>query len=515
MINNEIFAFIFDSGRLGSTFYGKAVFENMLRGKELSSNASKIIVSLGDIIFDQNYIDIEPFVIKDEFCTIDFDLLLHKERFQDFPFCWIVENLSTDLAQTIDRRLKKSLQGYVGLSHIDPTNSLIRKQFWKNMIRKFSIFKDTIICFQDSHLEGPFIYLDTATELGYKVKYCENAEYISIEESSELQSNVIKSDADLEIMPPQKKDIDRNLFTLNFSIREELQISGSLIWRSINSLDKIHFSEYSTVNEHLIEYPFLTLYHASQGIERIQKAIIELICKKNHIKESEKDEIYELLMSHEHECLNQWIEEKMEITFNSNCKKLISVLRRFYNTARYARYSDETYTSPSTSEINLMMELKSKNCSDVNCSIKNNFGNFIGQLTNTYYKVFHQLCNDLNIYAYEIESDSPALIVYGLRDKSLNLYTELKRRQKAKKEILYWLIKAPTTYPKYSFATEPVLNFDAEMIEHYLNELISTPEDSYDYFDEVDYLYDELCTHDKEKWKQRLGLLDYLFENQD
>ena len=49
--SNKIFAYIFDSGRIGSSFYGEAVFENMLKGKELSKNSDKIIVSLGDIIF--------------------------------------------------------------------------------------------------------------------------------------------------------------------------------------------------------------------------------------------------------------------------------------------------------------------------------------------------------------------------------------------------------------------------------------------------------------------------------
>ena len=47
--SNNIFAYIFDSGRIESSFYGEAVFENMLKGKELSKNPAKIIVSLGDI----------------------------------------------------------------------------------------------------------------------------------------------------------------------------------------------------------------------------------------------------------------------------------------------------------------------------------------------------------------------------------------------------------------------------------------------------------------------------------
>ncbi len=514
--SNNIFAYIFDSGRIESSSYGEAVFENMLKDKELSKNPAKIIVSLGDIFLGKSYIDIEPYIIKDEYCTIDFDSLITEQQFQDFPFCWIVEDLSVDIAQAIDKRLKKSMQGYIGQSRIDTTNGFERKQFWKNMIRMFSIFEETIICFQNPELSGPFVYGETATKLGYKVEYSESAEYSPIEECEALQSSQIKADENLKIRPQKGKDVDRDLFTLNFSIRDELQISGALIWKSVNALDKICFSESYISSGHLIEYPFLTLYHASQGVERIQKAIIELVCKRDHIKESEKEGIYNLLMSHAHEGLNNWIESKEGISFNSNCKKLIGILTRFYGTVRYARYSDEGCTRATTPEYDLLMELKSKNCADVDSNIKNNFGNYLGQLTNTYFKVFTQLCSALNINAYELECDSAALIVYSHQENPQNLYKELTRRQNAKKELFYWLMKKAPDYPKYSLSSDDALkdalDFDAELMEHYLCDLIFNAEDGQDYFDEVDCLYDELCSQDREKWKKRIELINYLID---
>ena len=42
------FAFIFDSGKLGSSFYGEVVFEHMIKGGELSNNHEIITVSLKD-----------------------------------------------------------------------------------------------------------------------------------------------------------------------------------------------------------------------------------------------------------------------------------------------------------------------------------------------------------------------------------------------------------------------------------------------------------------------------------
>lgn len=41
--DTSILAFIFDSGRLGDMWYGRVVFEYMMKGKELTRNPSKMI----------------------------------------------------------------------------------------------------------------------------------------------------------------------------------------------------------------------------------------------------------------------------------------------------------------------------------------------------------------------------------------------------------------------------------------------------------------------------------------
>lgn len=499
------FAFIFDSGKLGSSFYGAVVFEHMIKGGELSKNSKEITVSLGDILLNTRFVDIEPYVIKDKYCTLDLDDLLENNRFQDFPFCWIIENLSDEIACDIDKRLKENVKGYVGLTRVDKSSALERKQFWKYTVKEFSLYGDVITSFQDPQLEGDFVHLETATKHGYKVKY----EMPFEDELYDNRENIGVQNKDKQ----QTKDIDRDLFTLNFSLRQELQISGALIWKSINALSKVRFTIDGEKNEHLVEYPFFTLYFASQGIERLQKAIVELVCKKNHIQENEKDSVYELLMSHAHDRLNSWIEEKENIKLDTNCRKLNNILTRFYGTVRYARYSDESYLKSTTPEYDLLLELKQSNSLDLNNDIKNNFGNYLGKLTNAYFAVYNKLCTDLNIFAYELEYDSAASIVYGYSEKPNNLYKEFLRRQNAKKEVLYWLMKKAAKYPKYSVATEEALDFDAASIEHYLWELIFNSEDVQDCYDEVDYLYDELCSKDKTKWKDRLEFIDFIINN--
>ena len=509
-MNNMIFAFWFDSKKTGSMFYGEVIFEHMILGKELTNNNLKMIVSLGDVFTGKAHIDIEPYVLKDEYCTINFENVW----FKDWPFVWVVEDIDCEIANAIDRRLKMEFAAYVGLSRIDTENSNERKQFWKHLVRKFSLHNNTIICFHNPDEIGKFSYLETANQHGYIVEYDKEAQDSSIEGSCSLQSSYIKKDSDLKVIDNSAVDVDRDLFSLNFSIRQEIQISGVLIWRSINDIDKIYFNSSGKPNESLVEYPFLTLYHASQGIERIQKAIIELICKKNHILEKEKDNIYNLLMSHSHDKLNNWIEQEMEIKFNPNCRKLINILMNFYNTVRYARYSDKEYKKMISPEYSLLLKLKDKKCSDFNKNIKNNYGKFLGELSNTYFKILCNLCDQLNVYAYELDYNSAATIVYYHGKKAKNLYEELKKKQHAKKEVFYWLIKRAKEYPKYKFAKEKELEFDAELIERHLAEIILNPEDGQDYFDEVDTLYDDLYDHDKTKWKSRLELIEHIIDTE-
>ena len=64
-------------------------------------------------------------------------------------------------------------------------------------------------------------------------------------------------------------------------------------------------------------------------------------------------------------------EEKEDIKLNTNCRKLIDILTRFYNTVRYARYADESYQKSTTPEYDLLFELKSSNSTDLNNDIKN------------------------------------------------------------------------------------------------------------------------------------------------
>ena len=501
-------AFIFDSGRMGTSMYGKEVFKFMLQGKELTRNSNQMVISHGDLNPKTKYrfVDIEPYIIKDDLCTVDFTQTIREKPFKDYPYCWIIEDIEETIAIDLEKRLKKTCEGYIGISRIDINSNDENKQFWKRLIRNFTIYNNKITVFQDPDIEDVFCYEEAAKKLGYFIEYNREDEYIPVEESKDKKSTYIKSDNDLKIKPQENQSIDRNLLEINFDLRKELQISGALIWQAINDLDKIDFN---IGEDYLVEFPFFTLYHAAQGLERLQKCIIELICKKEHIKENEKEEVMKLLYSHSHNNLNDWIEAKTNNKFNSNCRNMINILMDFYNNVRYIRYSDDKKENRSISEYSLLYKLCSKKSNNFNKEIKNNFGIYLGSLSKKYYEIYYELCHDLSIFAYELDSYSIANMVYNCSNES-NLYVELRQIQQAKKELLFWLMKKGSKYPKYRSIKNKALNLDKEDIETYLHELIYNSENCCELGSIVSELYDELCSKDKEKWKKREKLIDYL-----
>ena len=513
-ILNDSFAFIFDSGRLGSYSYGDVVFKAILKNKELYTNNTTMSVFVGDITdFKTHPIDIEPFITNDKFCTIDFNEITD---FKDWPYCWIIHNLEYEIAKKIDIRLKTELpSGYIGLSKIDFESNDQRKGFWKGMVYLFDIFQNNIICFQNPTMEGGFAYEYLADELEYVTKYdCEpfGSPSFTAYMSSIFQN--IKANKKEPIL--DKTDLlDRDLLQMNFMLCRESQIAGALLWKSITELDKINFFSLcpESVQPYLIEYSFLSLYHAAQGIERLQKIIVELTCKKNHIKKEEKEKIFKILYGHNHTALNAWIEDKESITISSNCRNLLEMLQSFYNDIRYYRYVDSEQNETAL-EYRLLYNLKTGNNSfNYNSEIKNKFGRMVGQLANTYFSVIKKLCGNLNIYVDELEGDSCAMHVFYCDCEGNNLYEELLREKRAKRELIYWIIKKGNSMRIYKDMDILPLNLDENMIDEYLSDIINNTDYIPNLSDYVSELYDEMCSSQSEKLKDRINQIDTLIAN--
>ena len=102
--NNKLksIVFFFDSSMIDEFSYGDVVFENIIKGREITLNSSKIIFSRGDIVNKAAYNDINPFVIKDDLCTIT----KINKSFSDYLYVCILEDIEQQIAIKIDSRLK-------------------------------------------------------------------------------------------------------------------------------------------------------------------------------------------------------------------------------------------------------------------------------------------------------------------------------------------------------------------------------------------------------------------------
>lgn len=512
--NRMMVAFIFDSGRLESNSYGEVVFEHIMSGMEITKNPYKVIISLGDITISSACNDIEPYIINNDFCTVNFNAIDRTKQFLNYPFCWVIEDICKSTALEIDHRLKEELRGYIGITEIDPSSETINKQFWKEMIRSFAIKENTITVFQDPVLSGRFTYEECAIKFGFQVDYSPDAESCEIENLEILQSSFVKSESNRQIKRSKKSysGADRDLMNMNFSLNRELQIAGALIWKSVAEVSRINFFK-ETSEPPLVEDCFFTLYHAAQGVERLQKIVVELICKKHHITQEEKKRIDDLLLTHNHCKLNLWIEEIETICSSTNSKHLFDILQRFYNNFRYIRYSDLHDHTPLVPEYCLLKELaKDYKNEEYGSYIKNLFGKTLGEIAHNYYELLRNLCTSLNIYVNELSAFSTATIVF-YRQQPVNLYKEYIHRQTEKKELIYWLISNGSRYPYKQFFETEALNFDLEDINCYLIELINDPENCELLHDAIDCLYDEMCSADKALWKKHITEIDCLIAN--
>jgi len=509
---NMIIALFFDSGTIEDAFYGGVVFDAILRGGELQSNSSKVIISLGDI-FENSYQDINPYLIKDTFCTVDFSNQKKYTSFKDWPFCWIIEDIEYSTSIRLDSRLKNELsQSYRGMTNIDTKSTDTKKQFWKDLPRAFSVSCDTVTVFGLE--EYGFGYSEICGNYSLRVVFDtqdEFEEYETEEIPVSRSSSFVKKHKDLEIVKG-KKGIDRGILEMNFSLVKEVSIAGVFIWKSIEDIEKIYLPDsdkYPYITDHL----FTSLYQASQGVERLQKIIIELINYRDKTPNAEHKKIEELLMSHNHISLNNWIvTHTNELKLPSSCNKLFILLKDFYNIARYSRF---TGSSDQKFESTIFRRFGSECNKDRFLEeIKHLYGKQLGQVTNFYYQIIKDICSDLGIYAYEISILSPAYIVFMYSHPQHDLYESYHKINNAKKEALWWLVKNSDIAKRENALGEfASLDFDSAMISYYLEEILTNRCGSSELYETVDELYDELFQEDKEKAKDRLSIIESIIAN--
>ena len=502
----HIIIMLFDSGKINASFYGEKIFEKFIEGEEISQNPYKVIFSVGDL-FDSNiYDDITPFLINDNLCTITpANLHIH-----GYMYAILLEDITRKYAKIIDKRLKGDFSAYIGMTSVDINSSDDRKQFWKSLIRSFSIEYKTITAF-GSIEEYYFHYSEVAEKHKFIINY---DHFPDIEDDknkflfSTRQSSFINSVKQLEFHKSHN-DSDRGLSEMNYSLVREVGLAGTQIWKAIDDINKTTIPKEPPYYINT-DYIFMSLYNAAQGVERLLKVSIELIMYGN-TNDNEKQKSENILYSHNHLALINFIEKKEKIVLNKNSKKLLHILMDFYNKARYNRYK---YSQNNTLELELFQSFGDKiSQRNFDNAIKHLYGKALGDIAQTLYKLINDLSDRLNIYVYELDYNSVAH--FSLSNYNGNdLYEKLKKHEQAKKELFWYLIKSGNELPIAKMASDIIpLPFDKSDLQEYINQIIYNNDGCGQLYDFVSEEYSQLINDNKVEWKNRIEAIDLLIGN--
>ena len=493
-MTDNYFSFIFDSG--DKQYSHINIFEILCSFLSNEDHSTKIQISHGDLLSDCRIVDIEPYINRNEMCTID-----QKPQFKDWPYFVCLYGITSEQKKKIDLLFRDKF-GYKGCSNIEIKTKIKTKKIWKApLIHDIEVEKDDVYFYsffeQEDH---PFEQL--FKKYNFKTHYMLDNLKLPFKQEDTSKENYL---------------LVQHFFAMGYRLNIEVRIAGGLIWDSIEKLANLSY--FSTVVIPECEPPhaedaYMCIYNASQGIERLQKVLIELLLRRDNCNLENEENMYDLLMSHSHIKMNDFLKTKINIDLN-RYNKLNDALSKFYNEIRYNNYSIESqYSRTFFFDILFSFSANIKNKDSISIaeleSFKTAFAKVLGDYACLLYDEIREVSELLGNYTYELD-DSKSTIVFNKGD--LNLYELYKRYQNSKKEVLYALaINGAALIPdtiKESF--EP-LNFDDSILSIYCNDIIYNKE--YEYFYEISTIYDELCSKNKKKFWERLQLMNYLFSSE-
>lgn len=112
-----------------------------VKTNDTPTNKYKTVFSVGDVLDRSIYVDTNPFIIRDEICTVG---KYNQEKYKGVIYGSLVEDIEIEIAINIDKRMTADFPAYIGMTWVDPKSTDQRKQFWKSLIRTFSVEYMTI-----------------------------------------------------------------------------------------------------------------------------------------------------------------------------------------------------------------------------------------------------------------------------------------------------------------------------------------------------------------------------------
>jgi hypothetical protein len=216
-------------------------------------------------------------------------------------------------------------------------------------------------------------------------------------------------------------------FWKNFRLGTELQISGSFIFNSLHTFDRMVFFYFE-------EECFEVLYNSSVGVERLLKIAIILSEHTEHINQQDFEKS---LITHNHLELFNRIKKKHSLNFSDVHIHFLQMLSDFYNSSRYDRFGLHSVYNENSSKV-LLIEFFEKHLktkilaelpfsTEIDSRMRNFWGRTIGKISQTLYDLIEELANSLNIYTYEITYDTKAYKIFIAKDFTFDSEKTLRK----------------------------------------------------------------------------------------
>lgn len=288
-------------------------------------------------------------------------------------------------------------------------------------------------------------------------------------------------------------------FWKNFKLGEEVSVSGAFIYNGMRRFHEMQKLDYT-------DEVFEVLYNLSVGFERLLKIAVVLL---EHDEAIDQEGLEKSLITHNHLELLSRVKKHVPVNLASPHNDLLSLLGTFYKSLRYDRFSLSSIYD-SKREMEALCDLLSKhlkvdirrNTPLLGTENEDGYRRFIRgtvlKLSTTLYEVVKNRAKVLNLYTYELRSDSKAETVF-LRE------VDISDEDVLWKELLVFFMNTKSTSGYLEFLRGiPPLDFDPELVGDYLDCFQSDAAKAF-VMDELEHHYEEL--EDKGKRLEQMKVI--------
>lgn len=281
-------------------------------------------------------------------------------------------------------------------------------------------------------------------------------------------------------------------FWKNFHLGTELQISGTFIYNSLYSFDRM-------TSFYFEEECFEFLYNSSVGFERLLKIVIVL---SEHTENTEQQSFEKSLITHNHLELFNRIKIKHNINFSDVHIQFLQMLSDFYKSSRYDRFGLQSIYNHKSSK-NLLTSFFEKHLkikilaempfsTEIDDGIREFIGRTIGKISQVLYKLVEELGGQLNIYTYEITYDTKSYKIFICKDFTF------ENERKLRKELLIAFLhnKFDEGFTEYINKINPI-EFELYSASEYIKYLVEIHPKQY-LLEELETRYEDF-PFDKER----------------